>query len=139
MKLFGEQKWHEIYTMMTLEIGRSLQASLIMHSWMKYCPRYSKFIVAYRFQTIPLPFTSRSPRKDFYVFLDPSSGCSLSAASITTPQSRRHPRGKSLFDPTRPRSRVGHALIKYSVVTRFRVPSISVVKGLKSWTRKLLS
>ena len=79
---------------------------------------------------MPLPFTSRSPRNDFYVLLDPFSGCPLSAASITRPQSKSHPRGNALFDPTRPQSRVGHALIKHSVVTRFRVPSISVVKGL---------
>ena len=129
IKLLGEQKWHEIYTMKTLEIGRGLLASLIMHSWLKYRPRYSKFIIAYRFRSIPLPFISRWPRKDFYVLLDPSLGCSLSAAPIT-PHSKRHSRGKSLLDPTWFRSRVGHALIKYSVM-RFRVRSILVIKGLK--------
>lgn len=93
----------------------------------KISHRYSRYVVAYRFQSMPLRFT---PRNNFYVLLDPSLGCALSATTIARPQSKRHPRDNTSFDPIRPWSRVGQALIKYSVVMRFRVPSVSVIKGL---------
>ena len=105
---------------------------LMVQLWRRDRPL--RYVYNYRlpFHSCPVRSTLRSIQDQFHTVFKPSPECPFSSTLTAWLKDKRHSVMNRPLDDLPLWSCAGHALAKYSVVTRFRVREILVVKGLST-------